>query len=163
MQLYVVRHGIAEEATPDRADTERPLTDQGRRRLRRVIRGLRALDVRIDRIVTSSKLRARQTADALDALCDAEPTSTELLSRSPTPELVALLADAGAAGARRIAVVGHEPWLGELVALLAFGETRFAAALELKKASVTWLDGDAAPGAMTIRAILPPKVLRSVG
>ncbi len=162
MQLYVVRHGIAEDATPDRPDAERALTDQGRRRVRKVVRGLRELEVRVDRVLTSPKLRARETADALDELCDEPAIVSELLGRSPTPELLQLIGAVGAAGGRRTAVVGHEPWLGELIALLAFGETRFAAALELKKGAVVRLDGDAVPAGMTLKALMPPRLLRTL-
>ena len=59
------------------------------------------------------------------------------------------------------AVVGHEPWLGELVAWLAFGDTRHGEALQIKKASVVWLDGTAVPGGMTLRALLTPRMIRA--
>ena len=58
------------------------------------------------------------------------------------------------------AVVGHEPWLGELVAWLAFGDTRHADALVLKKGGVIELEGSAVPGGMRLHAIIPPRVLR---
>jgi phosphohistidine phosphatase len=59
--------------------------------------------------------------------------------------------------------VGHEPWLGELIAWLAFGDTRHGQALSLKKAGVAWLDGTAVPGDMTLCAVLPPGILRRLG
>jgi phosphohistidine phosphatase len=58
--------------------------------------------------------------------------------------------------------VGHEPWLGELVAWLAFGDTRFGEALVIKKAGVLWLEGTAVPGGMQLRASMPPKLLRAL-
>ena len=59
------------------------------------------------------------------------------------------------------AVVGHEPWLSELVAWLAFGDTRHSEAVVLKKAGVVVLEGAAVPGGMKLHAMVPPKVLRS--
>ncbi len=94
----------------------------------------------------------------LDSICDADPIITDLLIQSPRAELLALIAERG----EDTAVVGHEPWLGELVAWLAFGDTRHGEALMLKKAGVVWLEGSAVPGGMQVRAVLPPSVLRAV-
>jgi phosphohistidine phosphatase SixA len=38
MQIYLLRHGIAEDAKPGHPDSERPLTDEGRDKLRRVLK-----------------------------------------------------------------------------------------------------------------------------
>jgi len=48
MELYVIRHGIAEDAGPGQDDAERALTSDGEKKLRREVKGLRelALDVR---------------------------------------------------------------------------------------------------------------------
>jgi len=69
-----------------------------------------------------------------------------------------LIAEHAAAGT--VAVVGHEPWLGELIALLAFGDTRHGEVIPLKKGGIAWLDGDAIPGGAILRALLPPRLLR---
>nr|HEX4315144.1 histidine phosphatase family protein [Kofleriaceae bacterium] len=161
MQLYVVRHAIAEDAEPGQDDSDRALSKDGKRKLRAAVRGLRALDVRFDRVLTSPKLRAIQTATALAKLCAAPPLVTPLLAQSPRNELLAQVAELAAATKHGAAVVGHEPWLGELIALLAFGDTRFGESLALKKAGVALLDGSAVPGGMTIQALLPPKMLRT--
>jgi len=162
MQLYVVRHAIAEEAAEGQDDASRKLTSDGERKLKRVVGGLRGLRVRFDRVLTSPWTRARQTADALAPLSNTTPVETELLTRSPSAELLAQIAEVTSASKRGTAVVGHEPWLGELVSLLAFGDTRFGDSLTLKKAGVVWLDGTAVPGGMMVRALVPPKFLRSI-
>ncbi len=158
MQLYVVRHAIAEEARPGQADGDRALTDDGIQRSKRAVKGMRRLDIRFDRVLSSPWLRARETAAMLESICDADPIITDLLIQSPRAELLALIAERG----EDTAVVGHEPWLGELVAWLAFGDTRHGEALMLKKAGVVWLEGSAVPGGMQVRAVLPPSVLRAV-
>ena len=56
----------------------------------------------------------------------------------------------------------YEPWLGELIAWLAFGDARHGEALMLKKAGVVWLEGSSVPGGMTVRAMMPPKLLREL-
>lgn len=157
MELYVIRHAIAEEAQPGQADGTRELTKAGVRKLEGAVKGMRKLDIRFDRILSSPWVRARDTADQLDLLCDAKPVVTDLLIQSPRSELLAMIAENG----EDTAVVGHEPWLGELVAWLAFGDTRHGEALVLKKAGVVWLEGTAVPGGMQVRAVLPPSVLRA--
>lgn len=158
MQLFVIRHAIAEDAAPGQDDASRELTEEGEKKLRRVVKGLRRLDIDFDRILTSPWLRATQTAMLLRPLCEEPPLSTDLLCATPKAELLALIAELD----ETTAVVGHEPWLGELVAWLAFGDTRHGEALALKKGGVTWLEGSAVPGGMSVRAILPPSVLRKL-
>jgi phosphohistidine phosphatase len=160
MQLYVIRHGIAEDPTPGSADGQRALTGDGVKRMKRGVRGMRELGWSFDRILSSPWQRAVETAELLHPLCDADPIVTDLLTQSPRSELLAMIAEN--MGGDRIAVVGHEPWLGELVAWLAFGDTRHGDALKLKKGGVTVLTGSAIPGGMEIVALVPPKLLRSL-
>lgn len=160
MELYVIRHAIAEEPTPGAPDSDRELTADGAKRLKRAVKGMRALGWQFDRVLTSPWKRALESADAIAALCEREPIATDLLTQSPRSELLAMIAEH--AGGDRTAVVGHEPWLGELVAWLAFGDTRHGEALRLKKAGAVVLAGTAVPGGMEIQAILPPKVLRAI-
>jgi phosphohistidine phosphatase len=157
MQLYVIRHAIAEEARAGLPDASRALTATGARRFRRVARGMRALGWTFDRVYTSPWKRAAQTAALLAPVFRGDPIATELLCDRPRAELVATIAESGV---REVAVVGHQPWLAELVSWLAFGDPRSAHALDLKKGGVVRLAGEPAPGAMAIRAIVPPKLLR---
>ena len=158
MQLFVIRHAVAEDAAPGEDDAARELTTAGKAKLRRAVRGLRALEIRFERILTSPWQRAAQTARLLAPIANDAPISTELLAQPPRAELLALIAERN----ETIAVVGHEPWLGELVAWLAFGDTRHGDALVIKKGGVVWLAGTAVPGGMQIRASLPPKLLRAI-
>lgn len=158
MQLYVIRHAVAEDAEPGQDDAARELTSAGKIKLRRAVRGLRALETRFERILTSPWKRAAQTAELLAPLASDGPIATELLTQPPRLELLALI------GERKetTAVVGHEPWLGELAAWLVFGDARYGDALVLKKGGVLWLAGTAVPGGMQLRASLPPKLLRAI-
>ena len=62
--LYILRHGIAvDPGTPGIPDDERPLTAKGEKRMRQIARGLRVLDLKLERIVTSPLVRARSTAE----------------------------------------------------------------------------------------------------
>ena len=75
IELYLIRHGLAAERGKDWPDdSKRPLTPEGIARLRKEARGLNAVGVTFDQIVTSPLIRARQTADVF---------SEELKSRPP--------------------------------------------------------------------------------
>src|SRR5690349_16379712 len=69
MQLFVIRHGVAEDGVPGQEDASRELTEGGERKLRKIVKGLRRLDIEFDRILTSPWKRAAQTAIALQPLC----------------------------------------------------------------------------------------------
>jgi phosphohistidine phosphatase len=161
-ELYLIRHGIAEDrgdAWPD--DAKRPLTDEGMDRLRKEARGLARLGVVIDVVLTSPLVRTRQTADIVAAAFDTRPHIVAADSLAPGGTFQAVTADLEKhAKKSRIALVGHEPGIGELAARLV-GARR---PIEFKKGAVCRIDVDtippAAPGAL--RFLLTPKILRSI-
>lgn len=159
-----MRHAIAEAHSPNEDDALRALTEDGERKFRQVVRGLRALGWKLDHVLTSPWTRAARTAELLRPISGRQAVPTELLTQSPRAELLAMIAETTGPQKDRhaTAVVGHEPWLGELVGWLAFGDGRHGEGIDLKKGGVVWLDGTAVPGGMSIRAILPPKLLRAV-
>ena len=137
-ELYLVRHAIAAERGdewPD--DTKRPLTERGISRFKEVVRGLKASTSSIDEIFTSPLVRARQTADLLAAGIDGKATVKMLDALAPGHTPAAVMAQlAKAAKRHRIALVGHEPDLGELAAHL-IGAQR---ALPFKKGGICRID-----------------------
>jgi phosphohistidine phosphatase len=161
MELLVIRHAIAVERSPELADAERPLTARGRRRFTQVARGLAKLDLGVGLVLTSPWRRARETAELLADLVvdEREPVVTEHLAGPPRAELLSAIASAAV---ERLAVVGHEPWLAELVAMLISGEARHGEQMPLKKGGVAVLEGEARPSGMILRALLPPAVTRRV-
>ena len=158
MQLFVIRHALAEESTPGGDDASRELTKEGAKKLKQVVRGMRTLDIKFARILSSPWARALQSAELLEPICDRAPITTDLLCQPPRSELLAQIAELG----EDTAIVGHEPWLGQLVAWLAFGDTRHGEAFALQKAGVVWLEGNVIPHGMLVRAVLPPKFLRAL-
>jgi phosphohistidine phosphatase len=116
MRLLFIRHGIAadrdEWAKSGQPDSDRPLTDRGRSRMRRAARGLARILPRPDLIATSPYLRAAETA-AIVAKAFGGPAPIELTALVPGVEfadLVTWLRSQKAAGT--VALVGHEPHLG---------------------------------------------------
>lgn len=161
-ELYLIRHGLAEErgeAWPD--DTKRPLTEEGMSRLRKSARGLARLGVVFDVVLTSPLVRTRQTAEILAAAFNARPPIVNVDSLTPDGSYQALLVDLEKQARRsRIALVGHEPGIGEIAARLAGSRHRFS----FKKGSVCRIDLDLLPpaGPGTLRWFATPRMLRSI-
>ena len=164
MDLLIIRHAIAEERSEDLPDAARALTRKGRRRFRKIVDGLDTLGVQLGRVLHSPWTRAAETAKLLRPVIAGRTrealVSTDALTGSPRPELVSLIGEHATHGT--VAVVGHEPWLSELIALLVLGDLRKGEVFELKKGGVACLDGASVPGGMTLRAHLPPGVLRRI-
>jgi phosphohistidine phosphatase len=158
-EIYVIRHGIAEprgEAWPD--DTKRPLTEGGMSRLRKSARGLVRLGVSLDVVLTSPLTRARQTAEIVAGAFNPRPPIVTIDSLAPDEGTAAVLADLEKQSRRSsIALVGHEPGLGELAARLAGSRHAF----ELKKGAVCRVDVETLPpaGPGTLKWFLTPKLL----
>ncbi|HEX5817900.1 MAG TPA: histidine phosphatase family protein [Gemmatimonadales bacterium] len=128
MHLLIVRHAIAvPHGTSGVEDHDRPLTDDGRRKFRRVARGIAKLVRRPDALLTSPHLRARQTAELLaGAWKDIAPEPEEALATGDFAGLETRLASYRAE--QLVAIVGHEPHLSGLLAHLvdARSPERFA-------------------------------------
>jgi phosphohistidine phosphatase len=161
-ELYLIRHGVAEprgEAWPD--DAKRPLTESGASRLRKAAKALTRLGVSIDVILTSPLTRTRQTADIVAAAFDPRPAIVNVDALAPGGTHANVLAELEKHVRRgHIAIVGHEPGIGELAGRLA----GMRHALEFKKGAVCRIDVDTLPprGAGTLRWFLSPKILRNL-
>ena len=162
-ELYLVRHAIAAERGEDWPnDDKRPLTARGVARFRECVDALAKLDVAVDEIFTSPLVRARQTAELLASGLPGKPAVKILDVLSPGHAPGSVLAQlAKAARRRRIALVGHEPDLGELAAHL-IGAGR---ALPFKKGGVCRIDVESLtsrrPAALAW--FVTPRLLRKIG
>jgi phosphohistidine phosphatase len=161
-EIYLIRHGLAEarsEAWPD--DSKRPLTDDGMSRLRKAARGLVRLGVAFDVVMTSPYVRARQTAEIFAAAMDPKPNLTNADSLTPDGSFAAIVDDLGKHARRgRIALVGHEPSIGELAARLIGSRHP----IPFKKGAVCCIEVDSLPpaGPGNLLWFLTPKILRSI-
>ena len=161
-ELYLIRHGVAEErgdAWPD--DSKRPLTDEGMDRLRKEARGLARLGVTIDVMLTSPLVRTRQTAEIVAAALDPRPNIVSAESLAPGGTFQSVVADLEKhAKKARIALVGHEPSIGELAARLIGSRHP----IEFKKGAVCRIDIDDLPptGPGDLRWMLTPKIMRAL-
>lgn len=161
MMLYVLRHGIAEEIGPDGDDGSRRLTPGGRRKLRAAAGGMRALGLRSDVILTSPLARAAETAAIVAEVLGGEPAPRDLPALAqgvPPGETVRALRPFARHG--RVVIVGHEPGLSGVVALLLTGSPE-GLELVLKKGGLVALELHE-PGhhAARLRWLLTPRQLR---
>lgn len=159
MQLLLIRHADAGDRDPSLwpDDTLRPLTDKGRRRHRRVARRLRRRDLVPTLLLASPWLRAWQTAVITTELTrGAAPLASPALAEAP--DLARLAAAIGTPDPDAVvALVGHEPWLSQLAALLLTGEPG-GLVLDFPKSGVLGLEADQlAPAAATLRFFWRPR------
>ena len=161
-ELYLIRHGSAEargDAWPD--DAKRPLSEDGMSRLKKEVRGLARLNVAVDVVLSSPLVRTKQTAEIVAAALDSRPPIVNIDSLAPGGSYASLVADLEKhARKHSIALVGHEPGIGELAARLIGSRHP----IEFKKGAVCRIDLDEIPpsGPGDLRWMLTPKILRSV-
>lgn len=134
MDLYILRHGIAEDGRPNLTDAKRQLTPEGVRKLERVLRNAAKIGVEPDLILTSPLTRAVQTAEAAAKVlrCASNIVRTRSLLPEARPE------DTWTelrkhSGARAVIVTGHQPHLGAFLSAL-LGSTRET--VDLKKGAL---------------------------
>ena len=165
MELLVVRHAIAFEPDARRwpDDADRPLSPRGIARASRAAAGLKRLTERPVQVLSSPLHRALETAAILTRFAG-WPEAAACDELRPGVASDALLARLARVRGERIALIGHQPGLGRLIAACVPGSAA-PAAFALKKMSVGLLGF---PGAVRAARgellwLLPPKVMRAAG
>ncbi|BAZ25017.1 phosphohistidine phosphatase SixA [Kalymmatonema gypsitolerans NIES-4073] len=137
MELYLIRHGIAEERRPDIKDEERSLTKEGRQKTEKVAQRLKKLGLNFDLIATSPLVRARQTAEILIA-AGLSSKLEECTYLAPDGRIDSWVVDwleaRNYSPQTQLALVGHEPDLSAWAEILLWGQAK--ATLVLKKAGM---------------------------
>ncbi len=136
MEIYILRHAIAAPRSRTRYpdDRRRPLTREGKEKMRDIARAMGKMDLGFDLILSSPYLRASQTAVLAATILRAEKLlkySKHLGSAGDPKALVKELAGLPVSK-KRVALVGHEPYLSELISMLVTGSST-ALSLTLKK------------------------------
>jgi phosphohistidine phosphatase len=126
--------------------------------MRAAARGMRALGIAPDLVLTSPLVRCRQTAEIVcEALGGTPVDDPRLTPGMRLGDLEDALRDHP--GAQAPLVCGHEPDLSEIVAELTGGGV-----VEFKKGGLAVLDVDSLrPGGGRLRALYPPAALRLLG
>jgi phosphohistidine phosphatase len=163
VELFLVRHAIAEDGDPRRwpDDADRPLTEEGVELFRQAARGLSRIAPSVDAVLASPFVRAWRTAEILaeEAGWPAPERCEALEAGRPTAGVIKAMRQRQDLGS--LALVGHEPDLSELAARFLAGRED-ALAMEMKKGGVASLvvQGDA-PAAY-LRWLATPKILRGL-
>ena len=116
MDLLVLRHGEAGRSSLSPGDSKRSLTAEGRQEVADLTNGIKALDVKLDCVFSSPLLRAKQTAEIVAKSLKYKGKIEDLDSLKPEGnklEFYSVLSKLKQDSV--ILVVGHEPYLSELI------------------------------------------------
>jgi phosphohistidine phosphatase len=168
-ELYLIRHGLAGEHGSYKNDgdpcgngeADRPLTPEGIRKTQQVAKRLVELGLQFEMILTSPYARAYQTAEILQStgLSQQLETSPNLLPEGDFEAWFSWFERWQSAGQKGLAIVGHEPNLGQWAEFLIWGEVRNR--LKLKKAGIIGINVplDDPISNSELFLLVPPKVL----
>jgi phosphohistidine phosphatase SixA len=157
MLLHLLRHAHAGDPQAWTGDDDaRPLSDKGQAQARRLARHLESIDFRADRIISSPKVRAAQTAEPVAERIGLSVVIDDRLAGGlGLDDAEAVLRDAGDPEAA--VLVGHDPDFSELLAVLCGAE-----GISMRKGALARIEIDRplVAGAGTLRWLLPPDALK---
>lgn len=157
VELGLLRHAHAgDPAAWDRPDDLRPLTNKGRQQAERLGRFLAAAGFVPDAVLTSPRIRARETAELVaDSLGMSVRIDPRLGSFLDLATVEAILDDAGGPG--RPVLVGHDPDFSDLLVSLTGSP-----GLRMRKGAFALLNVERplTPGSAELRWLVSPDLLR---
>lgn len=138
MQLYLLRHGIAEDERAGLSDADRAITTAGRRKLRQVLERAAQAGVKPDLILSSPLKRALQTAE----IAKHQLGYNDVISRSAALTPASDPKDAwdevrAHSSAECLLLVGHNPLFSSLAGFLIGNSD---AQIDFKKGAVMRID-----------------------
>ena len=163
MDIFLLRHGIAEEGSPGSPDSERALTAEGTRKLREVMRAAKAAGVAPTLILTSPYKRAKQTAQVAVEELGYQGDVIETACLVPLAKPEAVWEDIRLyRSSPSLLLASHEPLMSSTLAFLLDSP---ALRTEFKKGSLARvaIEGLSAKPRGTLRWLLAPRLARSLG
>ncbi|CAN5122516.1 hypothetical protein BH20ACT9_BH20ACT9_09770 [soil metagenome] len=155
LELYLLRHAHAGDPTEwAGGDDLRPLSRKGRRQAQDLGQFLARLAFSPDLLVSSPRVRARQTADIVAGEIGAAVSIDDRLAATLDLDDLSMILDD--LGGQRVVLVGHDPDFSELAsALLGAGR------LAMRKGAMARFDVPLPllPGGGTLRWLIPPELL----
>jgi phosphohistidine phosphatase len=159
MELYILRHGLAADKDDPKYpnDEDRPLTDEGEKKTLKVARRMKELGLAFNLILSSPLVRARQTAEITASVLGCKSKLKFTANLSPNGGKKALLSELNRPA--RVLLVGHEPYLTELMSILLTGKTGLR--IDLKKGGLCKLEAAAVRYGQcaTLGWLAPPRLL----
>ncbi len=157
MEIYLVRHGIAEDRSASGRDADRALTEEGVAKAERVAKAFAKKVPSVDIIFHSPWLRAAQTAKIFAEFYLEAPLKTANELRSSERARMALPLLSGLGNEKKVMLVGHEPHLSSLASLLITGSER--PVLEFRKAGIAGISCTGNLDQGYLMFLLTPKML----
>ena len=152
MEIWILRHAKAEKGGPATPDEERALTAGGHETMRSVAKAIARLEPKLDAILTSPLVRARQTAEPVARALSLRDDLIETSALSPDADPKEILREIEKRRLGRVLVVGHMPHLGKLLGYLLTG--RPSTLIDIKKAALARVEFDGKtpepPGTLTL-------------
>ena len=153
MKICFLRHGEADWPDWNKPDDERPLTDRGRREMKRVAKFLDRLEFSVDAILTSPLPRTSQTAEhvaqRLGIGMQIEPKLTHGFSLERLRQMV------GKVEGESVMVVGHEPEFSAVIEELTGGD------IKISKAGIALVDANRGCTSGKLLWLFPPKLAKA--
>jgi phosphohistidine phosphatase len=165
MKLLLLRHAIAEEqedfARTGKDDRWRPLTDEGRKKMKQNAKGLREILPELDLLATSPLTRAAQTAAIVDSVYGGLP-EVEIEELSPEATPTDFLRWLRKQKSGTLAAVGHEPSISLILSWLLTGSEKRIFSFRKGGASLIEFPGEVGAGTATLLWALTPAQLREL-
>jgi phosphohistidine phosphatase len=162
MQIYLLRHAIAEEAEAGKSDRDRALVPEGRKKLKEVLRLARQADTAISLILTSPYRRARETAEIVADLLANEAELLETAALEPGGQVEGVWSELRAhKPLDSVMLVGHEPLLSSIAAFLLNSPSL---RVDFKKSALVRLDIETFTPQPhgTLRWMITPKIAAGI-
>lgn len=164
MKLYIVRHAIAvPHGAPGINDDDRPLTEEGIKKMRQAAAGLYALGWIPNVMLSSPLIRARQTADILVDFLGKKAKLKIVPSLAPSGSRQELYREINAYDKKwDLMIVGHQPSLGEIAGEICWNSPEKF--IEFKKGGACAIELESSQDVLKgyLISLLTPTILRKV-
>ena len=166
MNIFILRHGIAVERGTKgfEKDSERPLTSKGKRQLVKSAAAMKRMKLRFDLILSSPYKRALQTAEivAEELKLQKRLRLSDMLKSENDPETIIGEIAALKPAPKNLLLVGHEPYLSQLISRLVSGNGDMA--MDFKKGALCKLEMEKLDGAASAQLVwlLTPKLMKEM-
>jgi len=155
MNIYLIRHGKAEPASPLKKDRDRELTDEGTKIVKVSVEMWKDIINNFDAIATSPYKRAVQTAKIIANTFNFQDEILKDSSLMPGSDLKSIINLVKTLKVENIALIGHQPDLGYHISKLVCGAE---INLKLSPASITriFFEGSPKVGTGILELLLQP-------
>ena len=137
MKLYLMRHG---DAVSEHSDPNRPLSPRGKTEVQKVAQFLKAANIKVNELYFSTKLRALETAQSVQATVNPKAKMVKKDFLSPDDPIGKIVAELSH---RKddLMIIGHLPQLPRLISHLVLGdENRFVLSLDTSTVAAMYRD-----------------------